>query len=118
MGTELLTTSTAREATMLVFTCSGCAETEAFAKLAAALDAVHQDATQHPTQVVVADIRELEFASSSCLKAIVTWLDRIQDLDDTHRYKVRFRSDARHSWQRRSLGALAAFAGDIVEIES
>ncbi len=118
MGMELLTTSTSREATTLVFTCSGCAETAAFEMLAAALDALHRDATQNTTQIVIADVRELEFASSSCLKAFVTWLDHVQELDDARRYKVRFRSDPRHSWQRRSLGALAAFAGDLVEIES
>jgi hypothetical protein len=101
-----------------VITCSGSAETEALSDLATALDALHSDAMKQSAPSVVADIRGLEFASSSCLKAFVSWLQRVQELDDEHRYKVRFRSNPRHSWQKRSLGALAAFAAGVVEIEA
>jgi len=86
--------------------------------LSTALAAAHDDALKSSAPAVIADLRGLEFASSSCLKAFVTWLQRVQELDATRRYKVKFRSNPRFSWQRRSLGALAAFASSVVEIET
>ena len=115
---KLLSTTTSRDGDNVVITCLGSAETEALPTLAFALDAIHQDAIKCSAGSVIADVRGLEFASSSCLKAFVTWLQRVQELDDEHRYKVRFRSNPQHSWQRRSLGALAAFAAGVVEIET
>ena len=114
----LLFAETKHEGSTLVLTCSGCAESASFDTLSAALSAVHQDAMKRSAQSVIADVRALEFASSSCLKAFVNWLQHVQELDDGQRYKVRFRSNPRHSWQRRSLGALAAFAAGVVEIET
>jgi hypothetical protein len=102
----------------VVLTCSGSAETTSFDVLTHALQRVHQAAMQRSVASVIADVRALEFASSSCLKAFVSWLQQVQELDDRQRYKVRFRSNPRYSWQRRSLGALAAFAAGVVEIET
>ena len=113
-----LSTQTSHDGDSIVIVCTGSAESETFSDLAAALDAAHADAMKHSVRAVVADVRRLEFASSSCLKAFVTWLQRVRELDDNVRYKVRFRSNASHSWQRRSLGALAAFAVGVVEIET
>lgn len=98
--------------------CTGSAETEALAALREAIDSLHHDVIRGPARTVVADVRELEFASSSCLKLFVSWLERVQELDDAHRYRVVFRADPRHAWQRRSLGALASFAADLVRVES
>jgi anti-anti-sigma regulatory factor len=116
--TTPLSTTTSRDGDAVVLVCIGSAETETFADLTAALENAHRDAIENGVKSVVADIRGLEFASSSCLKAFVTWLQRVRDLGDGQRYKVHFRSTARYSWQRRSLGALAAFAVGVVEIES
>jgi hypothetical protein len=110
-------TTTVRDGDKVVLTCRGAAETEALEALDTALSALHDDAVRTPTRTVFADVRDLEFASSSCLKSFVSWLQRVQELDDEHRYKVVFRSNPEHSWQRRSLGALAAFAAGVVQIE-
>jgi hypothetical protein len=96
-----LSTSTTRADSTVVLTCRGSAETEALESLNQVLTTLHN-----------------EFASSSCLKAFVTWLQRVQELDTEHQYKVVFRSNPNHSWQRRSLGALAAFAAGVVQIEA
>jgi hypothetical protein len=116
--TETLSTVTTHDGAAVVLTCRGSAETRAFSELSAALDAVHRDALYRAAEEVVADVRALEFASSSCLKAFVTWLQRVLALDDAHRYKICFRSNPQHSWQRRSLGAFAEFAGEVVRIEA
>ena len=107
-----------RQNDTLLLTFTGSAETEAFDELASALANVHSQATSAPTKRVIADVRGLDFASSACLKAFVAWLQNAQELDDSHRYKVLFKSNPRYSWQKRSLGALKAFAAGVVEIET
>jgi len=116
MPTGLLMTHQTKEGDSIVLTFAGSAETEALESLAKTLEAAHTEAVDVHASAVIADIRAVEFASSSCLKVFVSWLQRVQSLDDGQRYKVVFRSDNRQSWQRRSLGALAAFASGIVEL--
>jgi hypothetical protein len=99
-------------------TCTGWAESETLDTLRTALDGVHADALGGSVPTVIADLRGLEFVSSTCLKAFVTWLQRVKELDDKKRYRIVFRSNPTHSWQHRSLGALAAFAGNVVSIET
>jgi hypothetical protein len=110
--------STSRSGHVLTLVCTGCAETESLRQLSDVLETLHGDAVRDSAESVVADVRALEFASSSCLKAFVTWLQRVVELEDARRYRVLFRSNPRHSWQRRSLAALAAFGGDVVAIEA
>jgi hypothetical protein len=112
-----LSAETTDDGTHLVLTCSGSAESEASGALFTTLAGLHERAVGDARRAVIADIRELEFASSSCIKAFVAWLQQIQQLDDAQRYKVRFRSNPRYAWQQRSLNALAAFAAGVVEIE-
>ena len=116
MNPQTLTTIQTQYGDSLVLTCSGSAETEQIEALRTAIDLLHANAMQSSAQSVVADIRDVAFASSSCLKVFVTWLQRVQELDDARRYKIVFRSNPRHSWQRRSLSALAAFAAGVVEV--
>src|SRR5262249_53711182 len=96
----------------------GSAETETLEFLDGALADIHASALQTSMRVVIADVRGLEFASSSCLKAFVSWLQRVQALDDRQRYKVVFRTNPRYPWQRRSLHVLATFAAGVVEIHA
>ena len=116
-GAQLLSAETSDDGTNLVLVCAGSAESESSGKLFSMLEGLHERAIGRAARAVVADIRELEFAASSCIKAFVSWLQQIQQLDDEHRYKVRFRSNPRYAWQQRSLNALAAFAAGVVEIE-
>src|SRR5438445_8694831 len=56
---------------------------------------------------------ELEFMNSSSLKVFVSWIADLHDeVDQT--YKLRFLSNTRHHWQRRSLVSLRTFAVDRV----
>jgi len=117
MGTaSLLTAEQSREGDTFVVAFTGSAETESLDYVASALGKLHDAALAASSRSVTVDIRALEFASSSCLKAFVSWLQRVQQLDDARRYKIVFRSDNRHTWQRRSLTALSAFAAGVVEI--
>jgi len=115
---DVLLTSTSRSGTAVTLTCTGCAETESLLQLSSALEAAHADAISSAAERVVADLRGLEFASSSCLKAFVSWLQRVVELEGDRRYRIVFLANPRHGWQRRSLAALAAFGGDLVAIET
>ena len=116
-GAQLLSAETSDDGQHLVLTCAGSAESEASGALSTTLTGFHEQAVGRSARTVIADIRELEFAASSCIKAFVAWLQQIQQLDDSERYKVVFRSNPRYAWQLRSLNALAAFAAGVVEIQ-
>jgi hypothetical protein len=66
---------------------------------------------------VVVDFRELVFMNSSCLKALVTWLRRVQEHSPEQRYAIRFVHDPQAHWQMRSFSALAAFGRGVLTIE-
>jgi len=113
----MLQFTTTLEPQRLVWRCMGFAETTTVDGLAKELESLHAHAMRSGTREVLADVRELEFATSACLKEIVTWLRRVLELDEAQRYRVRFRSNPDFGWQRRSLGALAVFARDVVTVE-
>lgn len=81
------------------------------------LEELHQAARGEATSVAVVDVRGLEFMNSSCFKKFVTWIGQLQELAEAA-YKVRFLSDPRMHWQRRSLHVLQCFAPDLVSVET
>jgi len=115
---EGLDTKITYEPGIIGLTCRGSAETAAVGRVEAVLAAVHDDAIRRGAKQVIVDLTALEFASSSCLKAFATWLHVVQQMAESVRYQVRFVSSAQHAWQRRSLGALTAFAGDVATVEA
>ncbi len=94
----------------------GVADAEGADQLAAALAELHRNALAGSASEVTIDLVDLEFASSTAIKEIVSWLQLVIELPAEQRYRVRFKSSPKHSWQTRSLRAIAAFAGDVVEI--
>jgi hypothetical protein len=114
-----LETRVVRVGDELTLTCSGSAEGEALDTLGSTLKRLHEDAIAgDPVRVVKADIRALEFASSSCLKEFVKWLQVVKELDEPRRYQICFQSNPAHSWQRRSLSVFAVLAAEVVRIET
>lgn len=76
---------------------------------------LHDDALRLHVESVTIDMRDLFFMSSSCLKAFVTWLGKIEELESP--YRVRLVGSVHRHWQARSLPALQAFSIDIVTLE-
>jgi len=99
----------------LVMTISGSAESDAVDELSAFITAAHEQADREQVVRVVTDLRELEFATSSSLKVFATWLLAVAEQPAR---MVVFRTNPKHSWQRRSLSALAACAPGQVEIKA
>lgn len=96
----------------------GSADARSHDAVDALLGAVHHEVLTEKVDEVVVDLRDCDFISSSCLKAFVVWLSKIQDAEEATRYRLRFLSDDNKPWQRRSLGTLHCFAVDLVTIES
>jgi hypothetical protein len=68
-------------------------------------------------QEVVVDFLRLDFMNSSCLKALVTWLGKVQERPIAEQYGVVFLKNPAAHWQSRSLHALATFAPSMIRIE-
>jgi hypothetical protein len=97
---------------------SGSADIEEPARLGAVLRQLHDEVVKASAAEVAVDFRNLEFMNSSCFKEFVSWLAGLEDLEPSKRYRIRFLSSPDMHWQRRSLNALACFAGDLVTIEA
>ena len=96
---------------------SGTADAMAASHLQLMLARLQLEARRHTTRQVTVDFRELEFMVSSCFKSFVTWINKARELEPQSRYRIRFLSDSRFLWQRRSLRALQAFSQEMVSIE-
>jgi hypothetical protein len=114
---ELAAAAAAEDAALRV-TLTGTADSRVMAKLNDLLTRVHDEAARRKSSEVVVDFRALEFMNSSCFKAFVTWIVRVQGLATDAQYKIRFLSDKGKHWQNRSLGALSCFAVDLISVET
>jgi hypothetical protein len=103
------------EGETLVARFAGSADGDAQYALSEFFDKLEAEVRRTSSKHVVADIRELEFATSSCLKVFATWLVDLGERQD-HVYNVEFRSNNAHRWQYRSLNALASCAPDRVQV--
>ena len=98
-------------------TMKGSADLRVMAKLTALLSAAHEEAARRKAPEVVVDFRSLDFMNSSCFKAFVSWIVRVQGLPADAQYKIRFLSDRGKHWQNRSLPALSCFAVDLIKVD-
>ena len=94
----------------------GNADYAALDALEMLLTRVHAEAKRLAVGEVVIDLRNLEFMNSSCFKSFVSWINDIQELAQTQQYKVRFRSNPKMHWQKRSLHSLRCFAVELITV--
>ena len=80
------------------------------------LKQVHLEAVALKVAEVKFDFRDLYFMNSSCFKAFVTWIDQASHAED-HTYHIRFLTNPRLHWQRRSLEALRCLSPNVVRVE-
>jgi hypothetical protein len=116
-ASELRASTTANGVGLMV-ALDGTADLRSQEQLDDFLEQLDRCARALKTPEVIVDLRKLEFMNSSCFKAFVSWIGRLQELDATEQYKIRFLSDQRMLWQRRSLHALSCFAVDLITIEN
>jgi hypothetical protein len=101
----------------IVLNLAGSADATAASHLQLIIARVQLESRRHSTQEVTVDFRDLEFMVSSCFKSLLTWINRVKEAEAAGRYRIRFLSDPRHQWQKRSLRSLQAFSQDLVSIE-
>ena len=102
----------------LTVTIAGNADLNVKTQLDRFLAMVHTDAQRLGLEEVTVDFRRLDFMNSSCLKCLVSWITRIQDLPAANQYKLTFVSSPAMYWQKRSLHALSCLASDLVTVQS
>ena len=110
-----LRTNVAVDGTTLIATLQGSAESDVFEQLSSFIGELQGQAARSGAKRVVADLRTLEFATSSCLKVLSVW---VMAVAQSEQYTVEFLSSPQHSWQRRSLQALAACAPEVVQVRT
>jgi hypothetical protein len=106
-----------QDGTAIQLALKGDASGDALEALEKLLVLLHKEAIDRRVTEAAVDIRELEFMSSACFKCLVTWVTDIQSLDSGKHYLLRFLSNPKIGWQKRSLRSLHCFAVDLVKIE-
>jgi hypothetical protein len=97
---------------------TGDANVSAVDRVGQVVAEAHAQALRSQSTEVVVDVRQLEFMSSACFKKFVTWIAQVEEVDADSRYGIRFLSNPKIQWQRRSLHALHCFALDLVSVET
>lgn len=104
------------EAERLVVNFAGNGDMSAVEALGQFLKRVHAEATTLGVAEVAFDFRDLYFMNSSCFKAFVTWIDIVSRIP-SNGYKIKFLTNPRLHWQRRSLEALRCLSPNVVRVE-
>jgi hypothetical protein len=81
------------------------------------VDAVHAHAVESNAKEMRVDLTSLEFCNSSGFKSFIHWIERIQQMPEPKRYKLRFISTKDRRWQRASLLALSCYGVNVVLID-
>jgi len=94
---------------------AGTGEAEGAAVLDRFLGLLHRQALSSELRRVTIELEELEFINSSCLKAMVAWIYKVDT--EGRPYKIHLRRDASRHWQRTSIATLQRLAPEVVVIE-
>ena len=85
----------------LIVNFSGNGDMSAVDALGRYLKQVHQEAVSLEVKDVSFDFRDLYFMNSSCLKAFVSWIYKVNTTGRP--YQIHLQMNPRQPWQRRSL---------------
>lgn len=94
---------------------SGNGDAEAVAPLDRFLKVLHKGLVDSSDSAVVVDLGDLYFMNSSCLKAFVSWIYKVNTTGRP--YQIRLQMNPRQAWQRRSLEPLKRLAPAVVSLE-
>jgi len=108
--------SAQHEGTQITTWLKGNADYAALDALEMLLGRVHSEASRLAVKEAVVDLRQLEFMNSSCFKSFVSWITEIQEMEPDRQYKVRFISNPKYHWQKRSLHSLRCFAVELITV--
>jgi anti-anti-sigma factor len=95
---------------------SGNCDAQAIYLLEAFLLTLHRHAVADALPHVTLDCEELYFMSSTALKALVTWLQKVRTLHPLQRYRVDLQTNRTLAWQARSFGAIRRSVPDVLNL--
>ena len=114
---EAFTIEVSPESSSIRVQLTGDANMDGVDRFGQVLTTVHARAVGDRCTEVVVDVRQLEFMNSACFKKLVTWIAAVEEVEADARYRIRFLSNPKMHWQRRSLHALHCFALELVSVE-
>lgn len=94
---------------------AGIGEAEGAAVLGRFLGVLHDQAIAAKWAEVTLELERLEFINSSCLKAMVAWIYKVDT--EGRPYTIRLIRDAGKHWQKTSLATLQRLAPSVVIIQ-
>jgi hypothetical protein len=115
---EKFSTSASYEGGTITLRLVGDGNMKAIAAVEDVLNRLDAEAHRLHPEVVALDFERLEFMNSACFKKVLTWIGRVQQMDTTRQYRIRFLSNPKMLWQRRSLHALRCFAVDLITLDA
>ena len=94
---------------------SGAGDTEGVAVFERFLALLHDEVVAHGLKQIAVDLEQLTFINSSCLKALVSWIYKV----DTggRPYTIVLLRNPRMHWQKSSLSTLQRLAPQVVSIQ-
>jgi ABC-type transporter Mla MlaB component len=92
----------------------GAADLRAQEQLTQFLERLHLRAVESGAREARVDLTGLTFMSSSCLAALVHWIEAAQGAQAP--YQIHFLANYSHRWQSRSLEALRCLAVELVHL--
>lgn len=103
------------EATVPTVKFSGNGDAEAIAPLDRFLKLLHKNLIDDKSTSVRVDLADLYFMNSSCLKAFVSWIYKVNTTGRP--YQIHLQMNPRQPWQRRSLEPLKRLAPAVVVLD-
>jgi hypothetical protein len=94
---------------------SGNGDAEAVAPLDRFLKLLHKNLIDDKSTEVHVDLADLYFMNSSCLKAFVSWIYKVNTAG--RQYQIHLQMNPRQPWQKRSLEPLKRLAPSVVVLE-
>ena len=94
----------------------GSADNATASGLAKLFDDLHFDLLGKQATQVTVDMRDLDFLGTACVKELLGWIEKLEDLSE--RYAIKLRSNPTIAWQRTTLPALSCFDTALVTVET
>lgn len=95
---------------------SGNADSEAAESLDRFLQELHRNLLDDQSTEVQVDLVELYFMTSSCIRALASWVHAVKVADTP--YRIYLQMNPRQSWQQRSLEPIKRLAPGVVVLRS
>lgn len=97
---------------------SGSADKTSVDVIADMFGRLHDELCQRATRAIVIDLRDCDYMAATCFRQLLAWVNKVQELDDDKRYKIRLRGNRSLAWQVHSLAALACFDTELISVEA